>query len=72
MCNPVSKFVLPPSPHVPDADYVAAEDSTLPSLQAPPKPDYINQPEGNSRNKSWISTQTPNLSNKINKRLNIH
>lgn len=46
LCNPVSKFILPPSPHAPDSDYIAADDHTPPSLLAPPKPDYMNSSEG--------------------------
>jgi hypothetical protein len=46
LCNPVSKFILPSSPHVPDCDYTSTDENATPSLLGPPKPDYINTPEG--------------------------
>jgi hypothetical protein len=46
LCNPVSKFILPPSPHLPDSDYMNTDNSGFTSVVGPPKPDYINSPEG--------------------------
>lgn len=71
LCNPVSKFVLPPSPHAPDSEYVAADDHTLPSLLAPPKPDYMNSPEGTPQRCISHRGSNAQLISTINKRISV-
>ena len=54
LCKPVSKFILPPSSQAADPDSAAADELAAPGHAGPPKPDYINTPEGAS-----LVKQTP-------------